>query len=155
MANTNYNILVGVEFAKGEVQKQLDNLSKNLDPLNLKVTLDGADKAADGMDKVKNSTKKAKDATDDLKKSTDYYKDSALSLAVANDVWSKTVDIIGSLVEQVKSLDDSLTEYKKVSDLSGEALDDYVSKLSEMGLQVGRTGKLNQSEPVCTDGKCA
>ncbi len=155
MANTNYNILVGVEFAKGEVQKQLDNLSKNLDPLNLKVALDGADKAADGMDKVKNSTQKAKDATDDLKKSTDYYKDSALSLAVANDVWSKTVDIIGSLVSQVKSLDDSLTEYKKVSDLSGEALDDYVSKLSGMGLQVGRTGKLNQSEPVCTDGKCA
>ena len=155
MANTNYNILVGVEFAKGEVQKQLDKLSKNLDPLNLKVTLDGANKAADGMDKVKNSTQKAKDATDELKKSTDYYKDSALSLAVANDVWSKTVDIIGSLVEQVKSLDDSLTEYKKVSDLSGGALDDYVSKLSEMGLQVGRTGKLNQSEPVCTDGKCA
>ena len=155
MANTNYNILVGVEFAKGEVQKQLDKLSKNLDPLNLKVTLDGANKAADGMDKVKNSTQKTKDATDKLKQSTDAYKDSALSLAVANDVWSKTVDIIGSLVEQVKSLDDSLTEYKKVSDLSGAALDDYVSKLSDMGLQVGRTGKLNQSEPVCTDGKCA
>ena len=155
MANTNYNILVGVEFAKGEVQKQLDKLSKNLDPLNLKVTLDGANKAADEMDKVKNSTQKTKDATDKLKQSTDAYKDSTLSLAVANDVWSKTVDIIGSLVEQVKSLDDSLTEYKKVSDLSGTALDDYVSKLSEMGLQVGRTGKLNQSEPVCTDGKCA
>lgn len=155
MANTNYNILVGVEFAKGEVQKQLDKLSKNLDPLNLKVTLDGANKAVDGMDKVKDSTNKTKDATDKLKKSTDDYKDSALSLAVANDVWSKTVDIIGSLVTQVKSLDDSLTEYKKVSELSGEALDDYVSKLSEMGLQVGRTGKLNQSEPVCTDGKCA
>lgn len=155
MANTNYNILVGVEFAKGEVQKQLDKLSKNLDPLNLKVTLDGANKAADEMDKVKNSTQKTKDATDKLKQSTDAYKDSTLSLAVANDVWSKTVDIIGSLVEQVKSLDDSLTEYKKVSDLSGIALDDYVSKLSEMGLQVGRTGKLNQSEPVCTDGKCA
>lgn len=155
MANTNYNILVGVEFAKGEVQKQLDKLSKNLDPLNLKVTLDGANKAADGMDKIKDSTQKTKDATDKLKQSTDAYKDSTLSLAVANDVWSKTVDIIGSLVEQVKSLDDSLTEYKKVSDLSGTALDDYVSKLSEMGLQVGRTGKLNQSEPVCTDGKCA
>ena len=30
---------------------------------------------------------------------------------------------------------------KKVSDLSGSALDDYVAKLSEMGSAVARTGK--------------
>ena len=44
-------------------------------------------------------------------------------------------------------LDTSITEFRKVSDLSGSALDDYVSTLSKMGLAVGRTGKPNRSEP--------
>lgn len=82
-------------------------------------------------------------------------KDLTLEFNAANEVFSQTTTVITSLVEQVKELDDALTEYKKVSDLSGEALDNYVSKLSEMGLQVGRTGKPNRSEPVCTNGKCA
>ena len=53
------------------------------------------------------------------------------------------------------TFDDSLTEFKKVSDLSGQALDDYTSKLSDMSAEVARTGKPNRSEPACIDGKCA
>ena len=44
-------------------------------------------------------------------------------------------------------MDESLTEFKKVSTLSGNELDRYVDKLSEAGKQVARTGKPNRSEP--------
>lgn len=79
----------------------------------------------------------------------------SLSFQAANEIFSKSVDIISEMVGQVAELDKSLIEFQKVSDLSGDALDRYISKLSKMGAEVARTGKPNRSEPVCTDGKCA
>ena len=42
-------------------------------------------------------------------------------------------------IETVKEFDDAVTEFKKVSDLSGESLDDYTQKLGELGQTVART----------------
>ena len=42
-------------------------------------------------------------------------------------------------VETVKEFDDAVTELNKVSDLSGESLDDYTQKLGELGQTVART----------------
>lgn len=42
-------------------------------------------------------------------------------------------------VQTVKEFDDSLTEFKKVSDLNGESLDAYTKKLGELGQEVART----------------
>ena len=47
----------------------------------------------------------------------------------------------GSAVTAVKELDDSLTEFKKVSDLSGDSLQEYVNKLTQMGELTGSTAK--------------
>lgn len=44
-------------------------------------------------------------------------------------------------VEIVKDFDSALTEFKKVSDLSGESLDSYTRKLGELGETVARTRK--------------
>ena len=57
--------------------------------------------------------------------------------------------------ESVVALNEAQTELKKVSDLTGDSLDAYTEKLSKMGLDVGRAGKPNRSEPVCRDGKAA
>ena len=46
---------------------------------------------------------------------------------------------MSSMVEQVYELDDAMVEYRKVSDLSGTSLDNYVNKLSEMRSGVART----------------
>ena len=43
------------------------------------------------------------------------------------------------VVQVVKEFDDALTEMKKVSDLSGDALDRYTVKLGELGQLVART----------------
>lgn len=117
MAN-NYSVLVSVELDTKNVQQQLD---KNLK--NLKVDLDTTD---------------AKSNIDNLGSSME---DTSLTFQAANMIFSKTIDVVASMVDQVYELDTALTEFKKVSDLSGSSLDQYVSKLSVMGEAVARTGK--------------
>ena len=46
---------------------------------------------------------------------------------------------ISTAITTVKDFDEALTEFKKVSDLSGLALDNYTKKLGELGQQVART----------------
>lgn len=48
-------------------------------------------------------------------------------------------DAMASTIDVVKDFDDALTEFKKVSDLSGEALNDYAKQLGELGESVART----------------
>ena len=123
----NYSILVDVSLQTKQIQEQLNKVK------GAKIDID---------------TSSVKQASQDIN-------DLALDFNAANTVFSKTIDIISSLAGQVLELDSALTEYKKVSDLSGSALDDYVDKLSKVGLTVGRTGKPNRSEPGRWDGKPA
>ena len=46
---------------------------------------------------------------------------------------------MASTIDIVKDFDDALTEFKKVSDLSGEALNNYAKQLGELGSTVART----------------
>lgn len=117
---TNYNILVGVELQTKQIKEQLNSVSRGA-----KINID---------------TSSVRQASQDIN-------NLALDFNAANEVFSKTIRVIGSLANQVLELDTALTEYKKVSDLSGQALDKYVAKLSKVGLTVGRTGKPNRSEP--------
>lgn len=45
----------------------------------------------------------------------------------------------GQAMQPLLEFEDSLTEFKKVSDLSGEALDEYTKKLGQMGQEVGKS----------------
>ena len=123
----NYSILVDVSLQTKQIQEQLNKVK------GAKIDLD----------------------TSSVRKASQDIQDLELNFNSANEVFSKTIDIISSLAGQVLELDNALTEFKKVSDLSGSALDDYVDSLSKMGLAVGRTGKPNRSEPGRWDGKPA
>ena len=120
MANksSNYSILVDVELQTKNIQKQLNQAAKNT-----KVSFD------------------TKDAEGNIRSLTSSVDDMGLTFQEANLIMSKSIDIITSMVDQVYELDTALTEFKKVSDLSGSSLNNYVSKLSEMGTTVARTGK--------------
>lgn len=120
MANksSNYSILVDVELQTQSIQKQLNQAAKTT-----KVSFD------------------TKDAEGNIKSLISSVDDMGLTFQEANLIMSKSIDIITSMVDQVYELDTALTEFKKVSDLSGSSLDNYVSKLSEMGTAVARTGK--------------
>lgn len=114
----NYSILADVELDTSKVQQQLNQNLKNL-----KVDLDTKD-AVKGMQ--------------DLDAATE---DVSLTFQAANEIFRTSIEIIGSMVEQVYALNDAQIEFQKVSDLSGQALDDYIAKLSDMGSTVARTGK--------------
>lgn len=62
-----------------------------------------------------------------------------LTFNVANQLFRDSIELIGSLTNEVYKLDGALTEFKKVSDLSGTALDNYIDELFVLGSEVART----------------
>ena len=138
--NTNYSIIADVELELKNAQKQLNEFRKD-NKLNLDLNVKGSKSLSDADGKVK----KLDDSTRDL----------VFTYQQFRQVLDSVVDVTGKMVEQVKTLDAAQTEFRKVSELSGKALDAYQDKLSKAGKTVGRTGKPNRSEPVCCDGKAA
>lgn len=135
-----YSILVDAELNLKDLENQLKGHKYKID-----VDSSGAKSGAKNMKDASVSAKELKNAGDDL----------SLTYQAANDVFRRSIQVISSMIEQVRELDSAITEFKKVSDLSGASLDAYVDKLTKAGQSVARTGKPNRSEPVCTDGKCA
>lgn len=103
------------------------------------------------------ATKGAKNFNKELEKTTQHIKNQ--SFATNNWIynWSKAMQSfltyntvtqffntvsngIKDMIVQVKELDDALTEFKKVSDLSGESLERYIDKAYKMGEAVAKTG---------------
>lgn len=117
----NYSILADVELNTKNIQKQLNNAAKDL-----KVSLD---------------TKEVKNGAKDIDNLSDSMDNASLTFQAANEIFSKSIEVIGAMVEQVYELDAAIIEFQKVSDLSGQALDNYIAKLSDMGNSVARTGK--------------
>ena len=137
----NYSVVVQAELDLKKIKEQLKEVASN--GIDLKVH--GAAQGKKEIDDVTKSTRQLNESGQDLE----------LTFNVAHEVFSKFLSVVKDMAGQVYELDAALTEFKKVSDLSGSALDDYVDKLSQLGQAVGRTGKPNRSEPVCCDGKAA
>ena len=114
----NYSILASVELDAKDIQKKLDALSKNL---KIDVDAEGPKKAASAMDSLNSATA-----------------DTLLTYQAAHEIFSKSVEVIGSMVEQVYKLDAAMIEFQKVSELQGPALDKYIDKLGAMGSATGR-----------------
>ena len=113
-----YSILVDVDFSTSQIQQKLQNAAKNT-KINFDVDSGSIDQAAKAAENL------------------------GLTFQEANLIMSKSLDIITSMVDEVYALDSSLTEFKKVSDLSGASLDNYTNKLSAIGKTVAVPG--NQS----------
>lgn len=120
----NYSILVDVDFETKAIQNKLNKAAKGV---SIKANVKGTDSVRDLGDAVE---------------------DTSLTFAAANEIFHTSLDIIGSMVKQVFTMDKAMTEFKKVSDLSGESLDKYMQKLTEAGTTVGRTGKPKRQTPV-------
>lgn len=123
----NYSILADVELNTNNIQKQLNNAAKDL--------------------KLSFDTKKVKNGAKDIDDLSDSMDNASLTFQAANEIFSKSIEVIGAMVEQVYELDAAMIEFQKVSDLSGQALDDYIVKLSDMGNSVARTGKPKRQAP--------
>ena len=138
--SSNYSVLI-------DAQLNLDDIEKKLKSKKYEIPLDTSS--------IKSGKKDIDDAVQSTKNLNDAGQDLELTFNVANEVFNKFTSVIKDMASQVYELDSALTEFKKVSDLNGQALDEYADKLSKIGQTVGRTGKPNRSEPVCCDGKAA
>ena len=126
------------------VAKNLDNIAKN-DKLNK--TGDNAKTAARGVEKLnqnlEKTTKHIKNqsfATDNWAYNWSKAMQSFLTYNTVTQFFNTVSNGIKDMINQVKELDDALTEFKKVSDLSGESLERYVDQAYEMGKAVAKTG---------------
>ena len=152
-----YSILVGVQLETNNIQDQLNKLK--IDPIKIEIdgtNLSGLEKTLNNLSATLNNVsgtmknfdqsisqntkiqQQNQQQTDITKKSAE---DLGLSYQEANAIMSKSIDIISSMVDQVFEMNGALTEFSKISDLSGASLDAYVSKLQDLGSEVGRTGK--------------
>ena len=138
--NSNYSVIIDAELELKKAKQQLNEFKKD-NKLNLDLRVTGG-----------KSLREATSQTQDLDNST---KDLMFTYQQLRQVLDSVIDVTEKMYTSVKNLDDAQTEFKKVSDLNGQALDNYTTKLSDMGKSVARTGKPNRSEPVCCDGKAA
>lgn len=129
--NTSWNIGVGIEIktSTSEIQKKLNEAAKNV---NINIKAKGAKEASDGISNLSKNMNKASSSA----------KNFELTYQAANMIMEKSVDIIKSMVSEVYTMNAAQVELAKVTDLSGESMDEYVSKLTDMGAEVAKTGKL-------------
>ena len=133
-SNADYSILAKVVLDLGGIQQQLNNASKGV---KFNIDSGGVATATTQMNELGDATDKAGAAA--VSAYSNWYQ--------YYMVLQQVINVVESLAEQTFTLDASMTDFKKVSDLTGSALDSYVEKLTETGKAVARTGKPNRSEP--------
>lgn len=111
MANSAWSIKVGVDLDTSDIQQQLNQATQGM-------TL---------------NTKDAEGSLDNLNRK------SGITYQMANQIYQASKQAISGMVEEVKTVDKALTEFKKVSDLRGSDLQAYTDQLTQSGRTVART----------------
>ena len=128
MATSNFSVLVDLVPDVSSLKQKLKNQKIEI---NTKVT---------GTEQVKNLNTAVQDTNKSVEEAT-------ITWQQYREVLNLATRAIEAFVGQTMEIDEALTEFKKVSTLSGNELDRYVDKLAQAGKQVARTGKPNRSEP--------
>ena len=133
------NINANVNF--GNATQQAEQLGRNLrtatDNFNSIGSGGGGNNANNQLLQL---TQGAQDASEQIRGTATAVEESTLSYQEWNVVLNACIDTIKSFAEQTFEMDSALTDFKKVSDLSGDSLDQYVNKLQDLGSTVARTG---------------
>lgn len=139
LRNTFSNINANVNF--GNATQQAEQLGQNLRTAGDNFNNIGS---GGGGNNVNNQllqlTQGAQDASEQIRGTATAVEESTLSYQEWNVVLNACIDTIKSFAEQTFEMDSALTDFKKVSDLSGDSLDQYVNKLQDLGSTVARTG---------------
>lgn len=133
------NINANVNF--GNATQQAEQLGQNLrtatDNFNSIGSGGGGNNANNQLLQL---TQGAQAASEQIRDTATAVEESTLSYQEWNVVLNACIDTIKSFAEQTFEMDSALTDFKKVSDLSGDSLDQYVNKLQDLGSTVARTG---------------
>lgn len=137
MANT-YNIKVTGTLDTSKIQEALKGVEQKYG--NVKIGTG----AASGIKSIGNAAKESKGMLGEFTSQLNNLSSTIPKVAafgVATMAVNAFRDGIADAIQAVFDMDEALTEFRKVSDLSGEALDEYVDKATTLGTTVARTGR--------------
>ena len=143
LKDKNINISIDAKNLE-QIKDLLNNIYLELGRIEKKNGFSSATKGTKEFNKeLEQTTKRIKNqsfATDNWVYNWSKAMQSFLTYNTVTQFFNTVSDGIKDMIGQVKELDDALTEFKKVSDLSGESLDRYVDKAYNMGATVPKTG---------------
>ncbi len=129
------NSLKNVETPTGELRNGLGQVNTNIENVNTNLQNLGRggrnnlDRLDEGQQRLNQHTRTFGDI---LRTVYQFYIASLPARAMET--------MVRETINAVKEFDSALTEFKKVSDLSGQSLQNYTKELSNLGLTVARTG---------------
>lgn len=129
--NRHYSITMGTLLDLTGAWKDYENFKKAVEGKQVKFDIDSKG--------IKQTGQEVDNLDRSLRTQDETLTGNLLTFQAANMLLSKTVDILSSMVDEVFALNAAQIEFRKVSDLSGAALDNYTQKLGKMGRQVART----------------
>ena len=155
MSTDNFNVQVKVTPKAQEFQQDLQKVADKI-VVNVNVKMSSKQGVKDLNKDLKNLDKNAKKATDSAKNlgnSLNQVDKKSKSLGQSfGDIVTKVgkfylatkpiqmmQQAFDEAVETVKEFDDTLVEFRKVSDLSGDSLTSYTQKLAKLGETTGNT----------------
>lgn len=160
--NGNYTAIVQVKVKDEQLKKQLQTVGEKT-TVNIKVKADTKE-----LNSLKTNVKNTSKELKEYVNSANSVNQANEKLATSADKASKSTNELQGFLERTKKVfdfglstaslgllygalneakeavfdfDAALTEFNKVSDLSGESLDRYIQNLGEMGEEVARTRK--------------
>lgn len=131
-----YYISAQVKVDTSTVQTQLNAIKDKT--INVKVNSTGTTEATKSLESIDTSAKSASKSILSLGGDFGTTMLKVSKFYVITQIIQGFTQSIGEAVTAVKDLDDAMIDYQKVSDLSGDALTEYVNKLSELGDAVYR-----------------
>ena len=155
MSTDNFNVQVKVTPKAQEFQQDLQKVADKI-VVNVNVKMSGQQGVKDLNKDLKDLDKNSKNATDSAKNlgnSLNQVDKDSKSLGQSfGDIVTKVgkfylatkpiqmmQQAFDEAVETVKEFDDTLVEFRKVSDLSGDSLTAYIQKLAKLGETTGNT----------------
>lgn len=121
-----------------QIRADIKTLEKNL-ALNIPINVN-----TKSTNELKNSLKEVESAAKGAKEHTQGLSDIASKFSrwqIIGDVIHGVKNGIQDMVEQVFELDASLTEFRKVTDLTEDQMDSFINKSYEVAESVARTGR--------------
>ena len=119
-------------------QKQLTNAEERY--AQIQATTDPAEKAR-LIRSLTADINAASRGTNTFAASIEYMTERFLQITIIIEAFRKIVSAITDMISAVSSLDASIVELKKVSDLTGDSLESFVSRAYDVGSQLARTGQ--------------
>lgn len=139
--SSNFQILVAATLDAANIQKQLDTISKRYKTIkiNLDVDTTSLNNATNSLNNCKQSITETGKAAQNTSQSIGDIISKVTKFGAATLVINKFRQAIVDGYEAVKELDASVTEYRKVSELTDSQMGGFIDTARELGLTVART----------------